>query len=238
MPWSFICKISKIHLKVCQRTWRKCNSDWSPLRSEASKFCPFMQGKTVQYFPTEVEKNRRDMLVFFYCSSNKGRTLLTSAFNILLQSSHFAWFFVSLFSPTRHYIFARNLTLHYFEESHTTARSSLFLQIDFGSLRKVTRIATMGGSYPTFFYTTFKLEYGRNGLTWEKYREYGQVKVSAVSQADAFSGLVGRWWNTNPLKTSLWETKPVCVYAVSIDLYSNAAISIFRTTTAWAKCKF
>ena len=44
----------------------------------------------------------------------------------------------------------------------------------------------------TFFYTALKLEYSRNGLTWEKYREYGQVKVSTVSpDADPFSGPVG-----------------------------------------------
>ena len=44
----------------------------------------------------------------------------------------------------------------------------------------------------TFFYTSFKLEYSRNGLTWEKYRENDQVKVSTVPQADTFSELVGR----------------------------------------------
>ena len=108
--------------------------------------------------------------------------------------------------------FCKNFTLHYFVESHTTTRSSLFLQIDFGSLRKVTRIATMGAYIVTsLFVTTFKLEYSRNGLTWEKYTENGQVKVSTVSQTDAFSGLVGRRWNTTPLKASQWETKPVCV---------------------------
>ena len=51
----------------------------------------------------------------------------------------------------------------------------------------------MGASIvASLFVTTFKLEYSRNGLTWEKYRENGQVKVSTVFQADAFSGLVGR----------------------------------------------
>lgn len=52
-----------------------------------------------------------------------------------------------------------------------------YLQIDFGSLRKVTRIATMGAyRVASLFVTTFKLEYSRNGLTWEKYTENGQVK--------------------------------------------------------------
>ncbi|KAK2570616.1 Neuropilin-2 [Acropora cervicornis] len=39
-----------------------------------------------------------------------------------------------------------------------------YLQIDFGSLRKVTRIATMGAfKVASLFVTTFKLEYSRNG---------------------------------------------------------------------------
>ncbi|XP_068755299.1 uncharacterized protein [Montipora capricornis] len=51
-----------------------------------------------------------------------------------------------------------------------------YLQIDFGSLRKVTRISTMGGYFSFFFVTSFELEYSNNGLTWVRYRENGQVK--------------------------------------------------------------
>ena len=133
--------------------------------------------------------------------------------------------------------FCKNFTVHYFVESNTTTLSSLLLQIDFGSLRKVTRIATMGAFRVTsLFVTTFKLEYSRNGLTWEKYRENGQVKVSTVLQADAFSGLVGRRRNTTPLKASQWETKPVCVRGQCRSVFECShqftVLSIFRTTTA------
>ena len=33
----------------------------------------------------------------------------------------------------------------------------------------------------TFYVETYRLEYSNNGLTWEKYRENGQVKVSSAS---------------------------------------------------------
>jgi len=52
-----------------------------------------------------------------------------------------------------------------------------YLQIDFGSLRKIARVATMGAySISSFYVKTYKLEYSNNGLTWKQYRENGQVK--------------------------------------------------------------
>lgn len=127
---SFIRKILKIHLSLStsmenrkERAWNlmesmEGNSDWSPLMRAASKFCPFFlpcingQGKnSANSVLSEVEKNRRDTSVFFYCGSNKGRTLLTSAFNILLQSSYFAWYtdFLFRFSQRRGTTFLQEL---------------------------------------------------------------------------------------------------------------------------------
>lgn len=58
-----------------------------------------------------------------------------------------------------------------------------YLQIDFGSLRKVTRLSTMGG-YGSFYYdryvATYKLSHSKNGLTWVEYRENGEIKVSGL----------------------------------------------------------
>lgn len=57
---SFIRKILKIHLSLStsmenrkERAWNlmesmERNNDWSPLMRAASKFCPFIQGRTVQ----------------------------------------------------------------------------------------------------------------------------------------------------------------------------------------------
>ena len=56
-----------------------------------------------------------------------------------------------------------------------------YLQIDFGSLRKVTRLSTMGGYGSNFvdrYVATYKLSHSKDGLTWVEYRENGQIKVS------------------------------------------------------------
>lgn len=51
-----------------------------------------------------------------------------------------------------------------------------YLQIDFGSLRRVTRMSTMGGTLSFYFVKSYKLEYSLDGMTWVTYREKGQVK--------------------------------------------------------------
>ena len=59
-----------------------------------------------------------------------------------------------------------------------------YLQIDFGSLRKVTRLSTMGG-YDSHRYdryvATYKLSHSKDGLTWVEYRENGQIKVGGLN---------------------------------------------------------
>ena len=59
-----------------------------------------------------------------------------------------------------------------------------YLQIDFGSLRKVTRLSTMGG-YDSDRYkcyvATYKLSHSKDGLTWVEYRENGQIKVRVLN---------------------------------------------------------
>ena len=49
------------------------------------------------------------------------------------------------------------------------------LQVDFGSLRKVTRVATQGAS--SFFVTRFQLKFSNNSIEWLDYTENGIVKV-------------------------------------------------------------
>lgn len=54
-----------------------------------------------------------------------------------------------------------------------------YLQIDFGSLRKVTRLSTMGGygsDRSDRYVATYKLSHSKDGLTWVEYRENGQIK--------------------------------------------------------------
>lgn len=62
-----------------------------------------------------------------------------------------------------------------------------YLQIDFGSLRKVTRLSSMGGQGVDFYVATYKLSHSKDGLTWIEYRENGQIKVSLFSPVD-FNG--------------------------------------------------
>ena len=66
-----------------------------------------------------------------------------------------------------------------------TSNAIFHPQIDFGSLKKITRVATVGGytedereAYN--FISKFKLEYSNdsNSVTWEKYRENEEIKVS------------------------------------------------------------
>lgn len=53
-------------------------------------------------------------------------------------------------------------------------------QIDFGSLRKVTRIATQGsaGSDFPFYVESFQLKYSNTSIDWLDYSEHGQPKVT------------------------------------------------------------
>ena len=63
-----------------------------------------------------------------------------------------------------------------------------YLQIDFGSLRRVTRMSTMGGTLSFYFVKSYKLEYSLDGMTWVNYREKGQVKVIYIQIAfEAFT---------------------------------------------------
>lgn len=57
-----------------------------------------------------------------------------------------------------------------------------YLQLDFASLRKVTRLSTMGG-YGLFsdrYVATYRLSHSKNGLTWVEYRENGEIKVNGL----------------------------------------------------------
>ncbi|XP_068753099.1 uncharacterized protein [Montipora capricornis] len=52
-----------------------------------------------------------------------------------------------------------------------------YLQVDFGSLRKVTRVATQGSAgMITFFVKTFKLKFSNNSIDWIEYSENGKTK--------------------------------------------------------------
>lgn len=51
-----------------------------------------------------------------------------------------------------------------------------YLQIDFGSLRRVTRMSTMGGTLAVFFVNKYQLKYSSDGMTWVDYRENGEIK--------------------------------------------------------------
>lgn len=55
-----------------------------------------------------------------------------------------------------------------------------YLQIDFGSLRRVTRMSTMGGTLPFFYVSSYQLQYSLDGITWMDYHEKGKVKVSEI----------------------------------------------------------
>lgn len=59
-----------------------------------------------------------------------------------------------------------------------------YLQIDFGTLRKVTRLSTMGGYglFSQYYVAMYSLAYSKSGLTWVEYRENGQVKVSGLKK--------------------------------------------------------
>lgn len=59
-----------------------------------------------------------------------------------------------------------------------------YLQIDFGSLRKVTRLSTMGGydsGRSDRKVATYRLSHSKDGLSWVEYRENGQIKVSGLN---------------------------------------------------------
>ncbi|XP_022796653.1 uncharacterized protein LOC111335073 [Stylophora pistillata] len=49
-----------------------------------------------------------------------------------------------------------------------------YLQVDFGSLRKVTRVATQGAA--SFFVTRFQLKFSNNSIEWLDYTENGIIK--------------------------------------------------------------
>lgn len=54
--------------------------------------------------------------------------------------------------------------------------------MDFGSLRKVTRVATQGsgGTDFPFYVKSFKFKYSNNSIDWLEYSEYGKTKVRIV----------------------------------------------------------
>lgn len=64
---------------------------------------------------------------------------------------------------------------------YTKVFVSLSLQVDFGSLRRVTRVATQGSSGTVFpFYVkSFQFKYSNNSLEWTEYSENGIAKVNA-----------------------------------------------------------
>lgn len=56
-----------------------------------------------------------------------------------------------------------------------------WLQIDFGALTKVTRVATQGRQNSVQWVKTYSLSYSRNGITFVYYKENGRTKVSRRS---------------------------------------------------------
>jgi len=52
-----------------------------------------------------------------------------------------------------------------------------WVQIDFGSLKKVTSVATQGGYNMPYFVTKYTLSYSNNSLVWTKYSIDGVVQV-------------------------------------------------------------
>ena len=72
-------------------------------------------------------------------------------------------------------------------KSMLTIHFSPPLQVDFGSLRKVTRVATQGAS--SFFVTRFQLKFSNNSIEWLDYTENGivKVKLKISRRSDSFS---------------------------------------------------
>lgn len=53
-----------------------------------------------------------------------------------------------------------------------------WVQIDFGSLRKITGIATQGGYNMPYFVTKYTLSYSNSSIEWTKYTVDGVEKVN------------------------------------------------------------
>ena len=102
-----------------------------------------------------------------------------------------------------------------------------YLQIDFGSLRKVTRLSSMGGHGIDFYVATYKLSHSKDGLTWIEYRENGQIKVSGLihfSPVD-FNGYQkdysNQYWPVASVQALQWS-KGVQIYCFwNLMLYCN-----------------
>ena len=66
-------------------------------------------------------------------------------------------------------------------------------QVDFGSLRKVTRVATQGsyGSAFPFYVESFQFKYSNNSIDWMEYSENGIAKVRLRDRACYWHGPKG-----------------------------------------------
>lgn len=62
-----------------------------------------------------------------------------------------------------------------------------YLQIDFGSLRKVTRIASQGGYNVPYYVSGFKLKYSNNSIDWIWYKVDGVEEVKNIEFIFIFS---------------------------------------------------
>ena len=88
-----------------------------------------------------------------------------------------AWTWFKRKPITLRRIFCHDVLLFY-----STANVVFHPQIDFGSLKKVTRVATKGGTNPALSISKFKLEYSNNARNWISYRDYEVSRYYSQTQ--------------------------------------------------------
>lgn len=61
--------------------------------------------------------------------------------------------------------------------------SNQYLQIDLGSMAKVTGIATQGRNTGNQYVKTYILQYSNDGKKFRNYKSYGRLRVSVVANS-------------------------------------------------------
>lgn len=62
-----------------------------------------------------------------------------------------------------------------------------WLQVDFGAMAKVTRVATQGRRGSAQWVKTYSISYSRKGYNFIAYREHGKTKVFILDMDDPIS---------------------------------------------------
>ena len=94
---------------------------------------------------------------------------------------------------TRKLITLKRIFCHDVLFDYSTANVVYHPQIDFGSLKKVTRVATKGGTNIAFYVSKFKLEYSNNTRNWTSYRDNEVSRYHSQPQG-LLSLLAGEAW--------------------------------------------